>query len=194
MSFQSWQEVLAVATGDGTAIASSTTATSLLTSSAASAKCTLPAGFMYVGRQLRLIAAGRISNIVTAPGTWTLDVRMGPSSNIVVFNGGAMQMSTTAHTNEPWWFECLLTCRAVGNSTNANLMGQGRVTSQAVSLTAVADSTTTMATLNAPDTAPAVGTGFDSTVAMVVDLFSTFSINNAGNSVQLHQYSLQALN
>lgn len=191
MSAQTWQETLATAQVDGTPLSASTTATSILP---AAARYTLPASYMAIGRQFRILATGRLSNIVTTPGTLTLDVRMGPSSNIVVFNGGAMQLSTTAHTNVPWWFEATLTCRAIGASTTANLMGQARVTSQALSLTAVADSTTTPATLLAPNTAPAVGTGFDSTVAMVVDLFATFSINNAGNSIQLHQYSLEALN
>lgn len=191
MGQQTWQETQITAQTDGSALSNSTSATSILP---AAARLTLPANYMYVGRQFRVFAAGRLSNIVTTPGTLTLDVRMGPSSNIIVFNGGAMQLSTTAHTNVPWWFEATLTCRAIGNSTNANLMGQARVTSQALSLTAVADSTTTPATLMAPNTAPAVGTGFDSTVAMVVDLYAAFSIANAGNSVQLHQYAFEALN
>jgi hypothetical protein len=74
------------------------------------------------------------------------------------------------------------------------LIGQGRITSQALSLTAVADSTTTPATLLIPNTTPAVGTGFDSTVANLVQVFGTFSIANAANAVQVQQYSLIALN
>lgn len=191
MSNQSWNEVLITAQTDGTALNTSTTATSILP---AAARCTLPANSLYIGKQFRISAMCRLSNIVTTPGTLTLDVRMGPTSNIVVFNGGAMQMSTTAHTNVPLVFEALLTCRAIGASTSANFMGQGWALSQALSLTAVADSTTTPAHLLAPNTAPAVGTGFDSTVAMVVDLFATFSVSNAGNGITLHQYSLAALN
>lgn len=191
MSLQSWQETLINSQVDGTALSASTSATSLLPGAA---KVTLPPNFMSVGKLLRVTFAGRISNLVTTPGTLTIDLRMGPTSNIVVFNGAAMQLSTTAHTNVPIWGEILLTCRAIGNSTNANLMGQGRITSQALSLTAVADSTTTPATLLAPNTAPAVGTGFDSTVAMVVDLFGTFSVNSASNSITIHQYVLESLN
>lgn len=191
MSLQSWQETLITAQTDGTALASSTTATTILP---AAARYTLPANTLAIGKMFRIRAAGRLSNIVTTPGTLTLDVRMGPTSNIVVFNGGAMQLSTTAHTNVPWIFEATLTCRAIGASTSANFMGQAMALSQALSLTAVADSTTTPAHLLAPNTAPAVGTGCDSTVAMVVDLFATFSINNAGNSITLHQYSLESLN
>lgn len=191
MSLQSWQETLIQANVDGTALASSTSATSLLPPAA---RFTMPANFLRIGSMFRVKVAGRLSNIVTTPGTFTLDVRMGPTSNIVVFNGGAMQLSTTAHTNVPFVAEIMLTCRAIGNSTNANFMGQGWALSQALSLTAVADSTTTPAHLLIPNTAPAVGTGFDSTVAMVVDVYGTFSISNAANAFTLHQYSLEALN
>jgi hypothetical protein len=44
-----------------------------------------------------------------------------------------------------------------------------------------------------PNAAPAVGTGFDSTVSMIVDLFATWSLNNA-NSILVHQYELADLN
>lgn len=191
MSRQTWWETLIAAEVDGTAYNTSVTPTSILPPAA---RYTLPANFMDVGRQFRITGACRLSNIVTTPGTLTLDVRMGPTSNIVVFNGAAMQMSTTAHTNVPLVFEILLTCRAIGASTTANLMGQGWALSQGLSLTAVADSATTPAHLLMPNTAPAVGTGFDSTVAMVVDVFATFSVNNANNSIQLHQYNLATLN
>lgn len=191
MSLQTWQETLISAQVDGTALNTSTSATSILP---AAARYTLPANSLSIGKVFRIRFAGRLSNIVTTPGTLTLDVRMGPTSNIVVFNGGAMQLSTTAHTNVPIVGEVLLTCRAIGASTTANFMGQGIVTSQALSLTAVADSSTTPATLLLPNTAPAVGTGCDSTVAMVVDLYATFSISNAGNGITLHQYVLEALN
>jgi hypothetical protein len=54
---------------------------------------------------LSIRAAGRVSNIVTTPGTLTLDVRIGPTSNIIVANGGAMALNTVAKANVPWWLE-----------------------------------------------------------------------------------------
>lgn len=190
MSKQSWVETLVTATAVGTAVTNTVTATSLLTGTAAQAKYTLPANhFDYVGRQIYIRAAGRLSNVVTTPGNLTFDVRFGGT---VVFNGAAMAMSTTAHSNLPWWLEIWLTCRTIGST--ANLMGQARVSGQPLSLTAVADSTTTPATLLAPNTAPTVGNNFDATVSQQVDLFSTFSVANASNSIQLEQYMLQSLN
>lgn len=191
MSLQTWAETLITAQVDGTALSNSTTATSILP---AAARYTLPANYLAVGKAFRIKFAGRLSNIVTTPGTLTVDVRMGPTSNIIVHNGGAMQLSTTAHTDVPVVGEIMLTCRTIGASTVATFMGQGVVTSQALSLTAVADSTTTPATLLAPNAAPSVGTGCDSTAPMVVDLFAKFSIANASNTITLHQYTLEALN
>jgi hypothetical protein len=42
-------------------------------------------------------------------------------------------------------------------------------------------------------TAPAVGTGFDSTASQAVNLFGTWSLNNA-NSILTHQFTLESLN
>ena len=190
MSRQSWVETLISAEVAGTNLTASLTATSIIP---AAARFTLPANWMDIGRVLRIKATGQLGNIVTTPGTLTIDVRMGPTSNIVVFNGGAMQLSSTAHTTLPFMLEIVLTCRAIGSGTSANLMGQGQMTAQSLSLTAVADSATTPATLLLPNTTPAVGTGFDSTVAMVIDLFATFSLNNA-NAIQVMQYTLESLN
>ena len=104
-------------------------------------------------------------------------------------------MSTTAHTSLPLWFEILMTLRAVGNGTSANFMGQGIFTSQVLSNTAVADSVaSTLPTLLGPNTAPAVGTGFDSTIANVLDLMATFSVNTSPTNLTLHQYSAELLN
>lgn len=180
----SYVQSLIAAHGDGAALSNSSSATSILP---AQAKLTLPANYLdYIGRRLRVTAQGRVSNIVTTPGTLTLDLRLGAT---VVFNGAAMQLSTTAHTNVPWWFDVELTLRVTGSS--ANLMGQGRFDSQAASISA-ADPTSGHSFLMAPNSAPAVGNNFDATAALVLDLFATFSIANAGNAMTLHQYEVQS--
>lgn len=182
-----YQQTLITAQTAGANLTASTTPTSLIPTSA---KYVLPANFFYIGKKIRILAQLQLGNIVTTPGTFTLDVRFGST---VVFNGGAMQLSSTAHTALPLWVQIDLTCRATGQTTTANLMGQGIAISQALSLTAVADSTTTPATLLIPNTTPAVGTGFDSTASQAVDFFGTFSLSNA-NAVTLQQYELIDLN
>ena len=56
------------------------------------------------------------------------------------------------------------------------------------------DDTTEMPSLLGPATAPAVGTGFDSTVANIVDFWVGFTISNVGNGIQIQQYELIAPN
>jgi hypothetical protein len=159
MSIQGWQETLITAQVDGTALTNTTTATSILP---AAAKLVLPANFMAIGKTLRVKASGRISTVVTSPGTLTLDVRFGST---VVANGGAMNLNTTAQTNATWLLEMLLTCRAIGAS--ANLMWTGEWKSRAIvgSGTAAAGSA---GQVLLPDTAPAVGSNFDSTATQAV--------------------------
>lgn len=186
---QNWIEGIVSDKVAGPTLASSVTATSILN---VVDKYPMAQGSWYVGRKLRVTTCGQISNITPTPGTLTLDLRMGPTSNIVVWNGGAMAMvSDTAHTSFPFWLDVLLTCRAVGSGTSSNLMGQGRMTCDCLSRTAVAESTTTPATLLLPDTAPAVGTGFDYGVAMIMDLFATFSVNGATTNITVQQFLVE---
>jgi hypothetical protein len=186
MSLQRWQETLIVAQGDGTQLSNSTSATSIIP---AQAKLTFPANYFGdVGKTMRIRAAGRISNVVTTPGTLTLDLRLGGT---VVFNGGAMQLSTTAHTNVPWEWEVILTQRVTGAS--ANFMGQSRWFSQAANVSG-ADSTTSHSYVMAPNTAPAVGTTFDATAAQQLDLFATFSVATNPTNLTLHQFIVESLN
>jgi hypothetical protein len=188
MSSNSWNQSLITAQVDGTALSNSTTATSILP---AAAKFVLPSNLLLIGTKLRIKASGRISTVVTTPGNLTLDVRFGST---VVFNGAATALNVTAQTNATWDLEIDLTCRSIGASTSATMLGTGKWISRA-SLNGPAVGTTTgVGTVLLPDTAPAVGTGFDSTASQTVDLFGTFSVANAANSIQLHQYELILLN
>lgn len=192
MSNQGFEEALASLTVDANALASSTTATSILgaSGSAASAsRFTLPSNyFNWVGRMVKVTAAGRISTLNPTPGTLTLDLRLGA---VIAFNGGAITINTAAaKTNVPWLFEAWLTCRAIGNSTNANLMGIARFASEAVASSAAGLPNTVLL----PAGNPAVGTGFDSTVAQLLDMFGTWSVSNAANSIQVTQFLLESIN
>ena len=174
----------------GPTLTASTTPTSILPPAA---RYNLPGNFFdKIGKALRITVIGQLGNIVTTPGTFTPDVRMGPTSNIVVFNGGAIQLNAVAKTALPFWWDVLLTCRAIGNGTNANLMGQGRFQAESV-VGSPLPASGGSGSLLTPATSPAVGTGFDSTVGMVVDVFGTFSLNNA-NAITVQQYFLESLN
>ena len=87
MSSNSWVQALISAQVDGTALANSTTPTSILPPAA---RFTLPSNFFaYVGQAIWMRAIGRVSTVTAAPGTLTIDVRLGTvATPIVVFNGG----------------------------------------------------------------------------------------------------------
>ena len=176
----SFYEVLCTAQVDGTALNTSTTATSIIPSAS---RFVLPSNFFsQIGKRLRITAQGRMSTFTS--GTLTIAVNFGTvASPIIVFTSGALAM-VVSQTNVTFDMEINLTCRAIGSGTAANLMGVGRLSCAAV----------LSANSQLPITSPVVGTGFDATATQVVDLFATWSVSNAANSIQVHQYSVESLN
>lgn len=189
MSLQTWQESLTSATAAGTLFTTYTTAKTVLPTGCL---VTLPANWWYVGRMLRYTVVGAISNIVTTPGTITLQLNMGA---IAAVTSGAVQLNATAHTTLPFMATCIATCRTVGATTTATLMGQWTLNGVMFTRTAgQVDNANIGDSLLGPATAPAVGAGFDSTAAQTLDFFAGFSISNAGNGIQVHQVIAEALN
>jgi hypothetical protein len=181
MSNQAWVEPFLITGEDGPALVSSSVATSILP---LSRKFTLASYFFDgIGKTLRIRAAGKISTKASAPGTLTLDIRFG---SVVVFNGGTSATLAVSATNLTWVMEAYLTCRAIGASTSANVIGIGKLETAALS------ATTPIMLL--PVSAPAAGTGFDSTTAQTVDLFAAFSVSDAANSITCQQFSIEAMN
>lgn len=189
MSLQTWSETLVAQSVAGTLFNTYTTAKTVLP---ATSLYTFPPNFFQIGRSIRVTAAGGLSNIVTTPGTVTMQVMLG---TIVVFTTGAIQLNATAHTTLPFWLNVVLTCRAIGVTTSANFMGMGHLQGIMPTLTAAqVDAVNTGGIFSAPAAAPAVGTGFDSTIANILDFWAGFSISNAGNGVQVQQYFAESLN
>jgi hypothetical protein len=186
MSWQSWEQVLINAQAAQAGPSNTTTETSVLPTAA---KFTIPANFLEIGAVLRLTLIGQMSNVVTTPGTVQFKVKFGST---VAFDCAAQAMSTTAHTTLPHWLDILLTCRAIGGSTSANLIGQGRATGQ-MCLRSGADLATDGVQMS-PNSTPGVGTGFDSTATQQVDVTCTFSTTTATTAYTSQQYILEALN
>jgi hypothetical protein len=191
MPFQSWQSLLISQQVDGTALNTSTTETTIL---APQAKLTLPANFLtYAGQTLRIRAMGRVSNIVTTPGTLTFRVKMGPTATIAVASSGALALNVAAKTNVTWILDWDLVVRTVGGSTTATVMHSGAWQSESVIGSPAAGAGGAAAHIF-PASAPAVGTGFDSTVTNLIDLTAQWSVSNAANSIQTHSFKLESLN
>lgn len=187
MSRYSWGETLITAEGDGTQLSNSVTQTSIIP---AAAKLALPANWMDLGRKLKIIAQGRASCVITTPGTLQFFVMLGA---VAAFSSGAFNLNIVAKTNVSWWLEIDLTCRAIGSGTSANLMGIGFFQSELI-VGSAANTAGGNGSLVLPVSAPAVGTGFDSTAAQVIDLQAQFSVNTNPTNLTLHQYELIARN
>lgn len=167
--------------GDGTAV-TLVAEGSLLN---AQAKLTLPANYIdRIGKKFCVRAQGRISNVVTTPGNLTLRLKFG---SIIVATSRAMNLNIVAKTNVGWHLDWYLTARVIGATTTAQFMHNGIWVSESV-VGAPAGSASSAALQDAP----ALGTGFDSTIANVIDLAAIFSVT--GNSIQAHDYSLESLN
>ena len=181
---QTWTQTLTTAQTDGTALTAAAAASCI----PASAKFTLPANFFQnIGQQLLIKASGRISSVITTPGTARFDVRFG--ANIVADSQAILLDTVAAHTNVGFALEMLLTCRTLG--TAGNLMQSGTFICEdilGVPATAPKGVVTALLPWNA---APAVGANFDTTASQAVDFF--FTQTAATGSMTIHQYSLISL-
>lgn len=150
---------------------------------------TLPAGYWQIGRMWRIKATGRISCAVTTPGTARYDLRLGGT---VVFDTLAIPLNIVAKTNVRWALEVILTCRAVGSGTSANLFGSGYWLSEANILTALPATGPGPGGCLVPfNTAPVVGAGFNSQSALTLDFFFTQTV--ATGSMTVHQFMIEQL-
>lgn len=161
----------------------------------------LPRNFFAVGTKLRHKILMGLSNIVTTPGTVTFEIHLG---SIAIWSSGAIQMNATAHTNLPCYLEVTNTCQVVGTGTTAKCLGIGKLSGVHFTTTAgstdswgrsaAADNPISHVTLCVPTTAPAQGTGFDSTISNLLDFYVGFSISNSGNQITVYDYEVESLN
>lgn len=189
MPLQTYEECLTSSVVDGPTIAA--TGTTPQTCIPAANLMTLPANYWQIGKVLRITAMGRLSCVITTPGTAQFQVRMGPTAAISVFDTGAMGLNIAAKTTLPWLMQIWMTCRSVGGGTSSNFMGIAEFQSETVVGSAVPASGGVGAFV-APVTTPVVGTGFDNTVANQLDLWFTQTVNTG--SLTVHQYIVEVLN
>jgi hypothetical protein len=186
MGAQRWnQPLIVMPVTDGPTLTSAAAASCIPTPN----KITLPQNYWEIGKQWRVTASGRISSVITTPGTARFDIRIG---GVVAFDSLAILLdSVAAHTNVGWLLEVMLTCRAIGASTVTTLFGQGRWTCEdilGVPASAPKGCLTAMLPWNS---APAVGTGFDNTAANTVDMFFTQTVGTG--SMTLHQFQIEEI-
>src|SRR5882672_6064752 len=100
MSTLGYAQCLVSAQSDGAANTAGTAASLLPTH----ALLPLPAGFFYIGKQLLIKAAGRISTVATTPGNLSWSVKMG---TVVAFAPAAVAGNALVQTNASWDLEIL---------------------------------------------------------------------------------------
>lgn len=151
----------------------------------------LPNNFFYIGRALRIQMSGRISCVITTPGTARLDICLGSAGTTIVFDTLALNLNIVAKVTVPWFFEALLVCRAVGNGTLTTFFPRAFFASEAVvgsPLPAAGGN----GVLNVPVGTPALGAGMDNTAASALDVFFTQTV--ATGSFTVHNYVVDVVN
>jgi hypothetical protein len=192
MPTQGWVQGFTRQTASGTLFNTYTTAKTVINQQSLFG---VPGNALVPGDSLTITAMGAISNIATTPGTVTFQIMMG---TVVAWTSGAIQLNATAHTTLPFRLQVELTVQLINTTVGgavAKFMGFGILTGVMFTKTAAqTDGANSETVIMVPVTAPAQGTAFDSTVANNVDFWVGFSISNAGNGVQIHQYRVDSNN
>lgn len=167
---------------DGPTVTSATTFTSVLP---LQAKYAFPVQFFqFIGQQIRLRAAGRVTTTSTASNI-TFEVTAGTSiagATTVVFTSGALTQVVSL-TTVTWIVDLMLTVRALDTNSAAGLtfMGIGRL-----------DSTLVSGGSQLPATSPVVGTAIDNTN---VNYFDFGILTSVASTVTMicHQFQLDSM-
>lgn len=184
MSIGYW-ETLASINADGTALTAAARA-SLLQGGAKPGLYTLPANKLRIGDVLHLKATGRISSLITTPGTARFDLSAGVAGAAFMDTLAILLDTVQAHTNVGWILDMEGTVRAVGST--ANIIWGGRWTCEDLLGTPATPPKGSLTAVLPWNAAPAPGTNFDHSVANIIDFNFTQTV--ATGSVQLHTYSL----
>lgn len=179
-----YSSILAIASGDGPTLTAAAAATCL----PASMKYNFPANPLAIPMFIELYLFGRVSCVLTTPGTFRLDFRIGGT---VIADTTALNMNVVAHTNVLWRAKFELYVRAIAGA--ANVFPVIDVQSSALilgSTGAVSGNNCTLTGPAGPDAAPTVGGNLDSTATGAFDVFFTQTV--ATGSFTVHGGILRA--
>lgn len=176
MSVQSWVETIAASLADSTAVTGTAEAVMV-------PNLTLPANYMYPGRVLRARMSGKISNVVTTPGTITLRARWGGVAGTVLAASDAIAMNIVAQTDDAWEAEFYITCRTAGAS--GSFLTSGKAFFGNIVAASIGQAQLIPSASNA-----AVGS-LDTTAATALSFTAKFSVNL--NSLTVLQSTLESM-
>lgn len=185
MGAAGFHQVLVQSRADGPALTAAAAATMLN----ARDKITLNNNYWTEGRYWRLTASGRISSVITTPGTARFDLRLG---SVVAWDSLAILLDTVAaHTTVGWMLEVLLQCRTIGAGVASQLIGQGKWTCEDILGVPATAPKGVLSAMLPWNSAPAVGTSFDNSLANTVDMFFTQTV--ATGSMTCHSFMIEEL-
>lgn len=188
MSLGYW-ETLASISGDGTALTAAARASLLQGAGGKQGLYTLQPNKLRIGDVLRIRASGRISCVITTPGTARFDLSFGVGGT-AAFDSLAIPLNIVAKTSVPWILDVEGIVRTIGNA--GNIFWQGFWLSEAALNVAVPSTGPGPGGNTLPyNTAPVVGSNVDMTIANILDF--NWTQTAATGSVTLHNYSLSLL-
>jgi hypothetical protein len=176
MSFQTWNETVKTAIADATAVANTTTETSIYS-------WTTPADYMSQGRALRIRAFGKLST--TGTPTIIFGLRWGGAAGVLL---AATETLTNGSgvTNVNWSIEGFIVSRSIGASGTFLAFGDAQLHT---SSSAVLSTTFGISGFDAP----AVAT-VDTTIDKVLALTATWSAASASNTLTGMWATLESMN
>lgn len=184
-SRQFWQEMIAWATSDGTAVANSVTETIIFPN------ITIPANYMQDGRALRLTASGRFST--TATPTIRLRLRWGGVGGTVIWDSGTI---TTATVTAALFGvrDMVIQTRSNGSAGTLFVIGDTIIGSAAAPSVGSATGAPAYGIFgSAGDDTPAAIT-CDLTADTALSLTALWSAQSASNTLTGHLYNLESMN
>ena len=152
----------------------------------------LPRGYFTEGKTLRLRAAGVVTTVLTRgapcpdldPGYMRFQLQL---NSTTVFDSGKVPFTTLlASSSRPFTLEMSLKCMAVGAGSSTTFIGTGVLSSAYLTGSSGVAAKAGRQVVLPFDTAPAAGSGVDSTVDQRLDL--VYSQGVSGGSMSLLQY------
>lgn len=188
MSRQYWAETISWATADGVAVANTITETILFPN------LTIPANYLQDGRTLRLTVYGRFSNVVTAVPTLTFRARWGGVAGTVIAASGAMVTSAVSMVNAMWKMELIIQVRSNGSTGTVFSVGNVELGTNAAPTAGTVTNYGMESLMGSAGVSTPAAVTVDLTADTALALTAQWSAAAAGNSVQGHVYTLEALN
>lgn len=190
MAVQSFSEILVQSVTDGPVLTAAARASCIPIAD----RIVLPSRYFYAGKRWGIKMAGRISSLITTPGTARFDVALGAAGTTIVFDSLAILLdSVAAHTNVRWGLELEFVTRTVGNGVvTTHFPAVARFYSEDILGVPAGAPKGVVVALLPWNTAPAVGAGHDNLALNILDVFFTQTV--ATGSMTVHDYCVGAFN